>query len=249
MPSYLRNIGFALSSPKDIAPYIKMAFTSGQRRETAHGICTNWDCGNRVELWVYQNRDEVVMDFAPHFRGRGLTKVRLTDRIERPQSGLMRGAFRGWGDPFGDKPDFGTVQLGFDVPDFEFHRSLQLPAMTTVQLTAFADDVKAFPNDQSFLASQGDIKFAPESFVPGSFLLSDGRNVDIPDVYAFLSGHVLRTEMVTNPASKQRFCWAIVRAFNGEIDVVADPALVKGRIVPGGVISGIFWLSGLLAPV
>jgi hypothetical protein len=49
---------------------------------------------------------------------------------------------------------------------------------------------------------------------------------------------------VTNPHTQQAFWWARVRTLGGEFDVVADPEIVEGTIVQGGVIGGSAWLSG-----
>jgi hypothetical protein len=63
---------------------------------------------------------------------------------------------------------------------------------------------------------------------------------------AAISGRVLATQTITNPVTSQKFYWARIHTQGGELDVVADPQVVQGQLVVGGVIYGSFWLSGRL---
>ncbi len=63
------------------------------------------------------------------------------------------------------------------------------------------------------------------------------------------AGHVQRALMVTNPVSRLQFHHILVQNAAGLLDIVADPAIVQGRPVEAGVVSGEFWLSGrVLSP-
>jgi hypothetical protein len=68
----------------------------------------------------------------------------------------------------------------------------------------------------------------------------------VPEAYAILTGHVLETSIITNPITDSDFCWAKIRTLGGELDMVADPLMLNGFLVKGGIISGSFWLSGRL---
>jgi hypothetical protein len=61
-----------------------------------------------------------------------------------------------------------------------------------------------------------------------------------------LSGRVLDVRMITNPVTGQRFYCAQVSVLGSELDVVADPQVVQGKVVKGGIVRGAFWLSGRL---
>jgi hypothetical protein len=52
---------------------------------------------------------------------------------------------------------------------------------------------------------------------------------------------------LTNPATRLQYFWARVRTYGGEIEVVASPEVVEGTLMQGGVINGLFWLSGRLS--
>jgi hypothetical protein len=120
---------------------------------------------------------------------------------------------------------------------------MTLPAVTEVQLAAFAHTCACHADDEAFAASQdSDMRFAPESFIPsGTF--DDG---DVASAIALFTGHVVETEELTNGWTGERFRWARVRTLGGEVDVVADPEIVEGTPIAGGVIEGTFWLSGQL---
>jgi hypothetical protein len=60
------------------------------------------------------------------------------------------------------------------------------------------------------------------------------------------SGRVLDVRMITNPVTEQRFYCAQVSVLGNELDVVADPQVVQGKVVKGGIVRGAFWLSGRL---
>lgn len=62
--------------------------------------------------------------------------------------------------------------------------------------------------------------------------------------HAMLTGHVVQTGVRVNELTGVGFRWASVVTLIGEIDVVADPAVVAGEPTPGGVVEGTFWLSG-----
>lgn len=57
---------------------------------------------------------------------------------------------------------------------------------------------------------------------------------------------MLGTSLLINPATGASFHWAKVRTLGGEVDVVADPEVLNGSLVVGGVVNGSFWLSGRL---
>jgi hypothetical protein len=47
-----------------------------------------------------------------------------------------------------------------------------------------------------------------------------------------------------NTASGGEFVWARVRTLGGEVEVAADPAIVRGEVVAGGIVTGSFWMTG-----
>ncbi|MDH5507500.1 MAG: hypothetical protein OEZ02_09795, partial [Anaerolineae bacterium] len=87
------------------------------------------------------------------------------------------------------------------------------------------------------------LKFSPESFIPaGTFLFNEDD--DTPYARAVFTGKVLKTAKLTNGHTGRPFYWAHVRTLGGEVDVVADPDVLEGELVEGGIVYGDFWLSG-----
>ncbi len=175
-------------------------------------------------------------------------RVSITERIPRHEHSILDGAFYGWADPRSEDPESGEFPFVFDLPDYDLHNSLQLPVAANVQIAAFAHHLNGFANEEAYLASQREgRKFAPESFIPSGLFTPDGKVTEPPQAYSIFSGHVLDTAVINNPATNHEFYWAKVRTLGGEIDVVADPQIVKGSIVKDGIVRGTFWLSGRLA--
>ena len=165
----------------------------------------------------------------------------------RLDDSILVGAFQGWAEPSGDDPESGSYPFVFDVPDYDRYHSLELPVVLGVQVAAFAHKLEAYASDEAYYAAQHrEPKFAAESFIPSGLFTLGGEAMTPPQALAILTGHVLDTALLTNPATGATFHWAWVRTLGGEVDVAADPEVPTGSLVPGGVISGSFWLSGRL---
>ena len=246
MPSHLSNIGFRINSQDEFQDLAFQACAEGEALPVDNGVYIKWALGEGIELWVQLDKNDDIVGVHPHFRGWGQMCVGLTREIFRPESAPMDAAFYAWANPSFDDPESGEFPFVFDVPN---HRlcDIQLPAIVPVQLAAFADELQSYQSDQSFQDFQSPrIKLASESFIPSGLFVPGGKKTDPPSAHAIFSGHVLDTSIITNPATGNDFCWAKVRTLGGEVDVVADPVLLNGLIVEGGVLSGSFWLSGVL---
>src|SRR3989475_11434268 len=71
-----------------------------------------------------------------------------------------------------------------------------------------------------------------------------GKKMAPPNPEIMFCGTVQDTSRLTNPITGHPFFWARVRTLGGELDVVADPAIVKGTIKKNGIIGSMSWLSG-----
>ncbi len=248
MPSHMSDIGFPMEREEDYRQLATLALEKGEALETANGVYVKWSPDEQVELWVLMDQDETIVGLSPHFSGSARMRVALTERVSRPDGGALEGAFRGWADPRGDHPESGDYQFVFDVPDYDLNRAVALPSVLDVQLAAFAHELEAYESNEAYKTAQGDVgkKIAPESFLPVGLWTPRGELVDVPEAYAILTGHVLETSIITNPITDSDFCWARIRTLGGELDMVADPLMLNGFLVKGGIISGSFWLSGRL---
>jgi hypothetical protein len=184
----------------------------------------------------------------PHFSGDAVMRVGLTRRIEHEDFSPLDGAFYGWAGSSDDDPEDGIYPFVFDTPDYGLHSALPLPVVVNVQLAGFAHELQAFESEEQYRASQlEEPRFASQSFFPSGLFVPDGESDTPPQAYAFFTGRVLQTALLTNPAPGGSFCWAQVRTLGGEVDVVADPEVIRGELTKDGVIQGTFWLSGRIS--
>ena len=245
MPSHFSDIGFQVEAEEDFQQLALRAYDEGEALETGEGTYLRWSPGEGVELWLQLDLEDNIIVVNPHFTGSSLLRVGLTRRIDRSEETPLEGAFYAWANPQGNEPVSGDYPLVFDAPDYHLNSTLILPSIAEVQISAFAHELFSYESDEAYDAAQpGEFKFASESFIPsGTFTPEEGA-IDPPLAEAIFTGHVLETLMITNPATDNEFIWAKVRTLGGEMDVVADPVLLNGPVVKGGVVSGSFWLSG-----
>ena len=250
MPSHLTTLGFPVTTEKDFRHYVFEASEFGQKLESPNGSYTMWALGNGIELWVQTNLHKRILGMRPHFSGHSRMKVGLSRRIVRSDQSILDGTLYAWADPqVEEDAESGSYPFVFDLPDYDLHCTIRIPGPATIQLAAFAHELQGFLNEDAYNAAQGnDIKFAAESFIPSGLFApgSGGGRREQPEAMAIFSGRVLVTQILTNPVTSQRFYWARVRTLGGEVDVVADPQVVRGKVVKGGIIKGTFWLSGRL---
>lgn len=248
MPSHLSDIGFQIETQEAFQQLAFRAYEEGEAFETKEGTYVRWSPGEGIELWLQLDAEDDIIGINPHFTGSSLMRVGLTQRLSRADGSPLEGAFYAWANPVGDDPVAGDYPFVFDAPDYYLNSAIILPAIMNVQLSAFAHELQSYESDEAYDASQPeDIKFASESFIPSGMFTPDGGSVDPPQAHAIFTGHVLETSIVTNPVADNEFIWAKVRTLGGEVDVVADPVLLNGPIIKGGVVSGSFWLSGKLS--
>jgi hypothetical protein len=114
-----------------------------------------------------------------------------------------------------------------------------------LQLSAFAHDIKGFQSEEEYFnAQEGEMKFAVESFIPSGLFKPDGESATPPVAQAIFSGRIIDTQKRTNAYTNKAYVWAKVSVLGDEIDVVADPEIIEGEMVNGGILSGSFWLTG-----
>jgi hypothetical protein len=124
-----------------------------------------------------------------------------------------------------------------------------LPAVGDVQIAAFAHELSVFRSEREFQDSQtGELKFATESFIPSGLFTPGGETTDPPRAHAVFTGRILEAGTRWNALMNRPFRWATVQTYGGTFDVVMDPDLVEVEPVPGGILSGSFWLSGIILP-
>jgi hypothetical protein len=203
------------------------------------------------QLWAAVDRRGRVVALTPHYAGTAVCRARLTDRITRADESRFEGAFDGWAlsesptspaDASGD-----TVPLLFDAPDYLDHLELRLPALVDVQIAAFAFECTWHPDPEAFDAAQAtaELPLAEEALAYLDAFEEDPQRAAI----AMLSARVTETAQQVNELSERGFRWASAHTLIGDIDIVADPAVVDGEPTAGGLVDGTFWLSGRITTV
>lgn len=219
---------------------------NGEKIQVDDGIIVYWHTGNGVEMWEQTTPEHRVMGLDPHFVGPARMQVRLTHRVQQSGDDVLEGCFYGWASPQSGELDRGQYPLVFRAPEFGFYRTLELPAIRDVQIAAFAGRLDAYRDDEAFDATQptAGARFASEMFIPTGLFRTESDTQDPFRPYARFNGHVLQTATLTNPATGFWYHWAHIRTVGGEIDVVCEPNALHGPLIVGGVVSGLFWLSG-----
>jgi len=240
MPSHMTTLGFRASTNDEFAELAMTAATQGKPIQVSGGTYYRWSPGAGVELWAQADQDGQLIGLNPHFSGAARMRVGLINLIARERDSALDGAFYGWAGPVENDPANGEYPFAFDLPDFRRHARLTLPSIVNVHIAAFAHTLSAFESDEAFHAGDTHL-MAAESCIPSGTFSSP------PQSTVVFNGHVLNTAQLTNPHTKHTFYWARVRTLGGEFDVVADPEIVKGVIIQGGVIGGSAWLSGQIA--
>lgn len=243
---------------------------NGQPIESPHGRYIVWPPQRPEQLWLLVSKEGGFLDFNPHFAGAARIRVRVDHVVRKPDE-ITAGYIHCWASPVPSTSEPGDYPLIVDCPDFDLTvEGIESPSIAWLQAAAFAWRLECWPSDDRFQADQearlaaqmeksgqsprpGQPKlrgFAPESFIPsGTFSLHPEESTDfVPKAEAIFSGHVLSMEAITNPHTSLVFHHLHVRSTGGEFDVVADPEVVKGEPVVGGVIQGTFWLSARIAP-
>jgi hypothetical protein len=247
MPSHLSDIGFDFNTEEEFSELAYQTYERGARLRVKQGVYLHWSPGEGVEIWGQLDHEENFIGLNPHFAGDSVMSVGLTARLEREEASALDGAFHGWANPSGDDAESGWYPFVFDAPDFRLCDSVKLPSIVEAQIAAFAHELSVFESEEAYYASQSEgPKFAAESFIPSGLFTSEMESVEPPQAHAILTGRVLNTAFRINPVTKIEFLWAKVQTFGGVFDIVADPLIVGGVVVEGGIIHGSFWLSGRL---
>lgn len=246
MGNHFQAIGFAIDDDEQFQRAMVRGAKRGRVVRVRNGAYHHWSPGGGAEVWV-QSQGRDVLGGHPHFDGGARMRVAVTARVRRSDTTPLDGALHAWAAPLDENdPESGMYPFVFVVPDYRTLDGLELPAVVDVHLVAFASDIEAHASEQAYVDSQEtEFKYAPKSFVPVGLFAEDGESAE---PLAILAGTVLAAELRTNPEGRD-FLWICARTLGGEIDIVADPEHLAVAPVPGGIVSGFFYLSGRIVEV
>lgn len=248
MASNFSTIGLPIASQEDLSALADRIGPLAERLAAPGGAYFRWSDPSGAEIWLQVSANNELIGMNPHYAGQSAVRVGLTARLASAGPSELDGSFHGWADPAGDAPDTGCYPFVFDAPDYRLHEELSLPARKDVQIAAFAHEITAFETVAAYEASQtGDLKYASQSFIPSGLFTPAGDSTVPPQARAIFTGHVLVAEEKINVLTGRAFYWALVETLGGTYDLVIDSSLLPGAPAVGGVISGSFWLSGVIA--
>lgn len=255
MEDHLSCIGLEADSSEEFQRLGLMASKEGELQESQHGFYSRWDQGNGAEIWARLDRERRFIGLQPHFSGKAIMRLSMWRRIDRDVEQLMDGALHAASEPRGDDPRIRNYDLIFDVPNYDSFRRWKLLQMGKTdelgsvicytQMAAFAYHLNACKDLEEFNRTvDGRRHLTSRYFVASGIWNRDLKTMPFPLSEATFAGHVLETETRVNSFSGNEFLWALVDNLAGKFDVVADPKVINGAVVKGGIITGKFWLSG-----
>lgn len=249
MPSHFSTIGLEVSGEEDMLALANAMASDAAQFRVPGGTYLRWLDPSGAGVWLRLDSAGDLIGLNPHFIGKSEVLARLESRVQSSPEHPLDGGFHAWADPPPDQLDAaGTYPFVFDCPEFLIHADLSLPAVRTVQVSAFAHEVEVHESEDAFYASQGETepKFAAQSFIPTGLFDLEGDQPNPPQAYGLFTGRVLESKTLRNELGAREFHWALVETLGGTFDVVIDPTLVAAGPSEGSIVSGTFWFSGLM---
>jgi hypothetical protein len=244
MANHFVQIGFAIESAEQFGAFINQLAPRCEVRSVDGGAYLVWS-SDGVEIYLQGNDQRELIGAHPHFAGPARMSVRIDAAVERPEHTPLDGAWHAWANPTAGDDRSGDFPFVFDAANFRQSADVALPRNTHVQLAAFAHEIETFATEEEYTAGtavDGKPGFASESFVPAGLFVKDTP----PSAHAIFSGHVLAARLMRNGLTGRSFHHLHVRTLGGEVDVVAAENMIAKPIAPGHIVTGKFWLSGVI---
>lgn len=249
--SNFSNIGFAVDTEDQYFKLCEFCFNNGQIIRGTDGAYYIYSDNSGAELYGQLNSQGEFIGMNPHFTGKSKRKVCLTESYSKLETELD-GAFHCWAEPQEEnKPESGIYPFTFEVPNFKTIGRIVYPKTFEIQLSAFAQELELYEDEKAFSHKQNStneeeskVKFAPQSFVPGA-VLSKSEN-SIPNATVFFAGIIKDWKSLKNEHTNETFTWLFVETLGGQVDIIFDPKLTNDDPKIGGIVQGVFWLSGKL---
>jgi hypothetical protein len=226
--THFDNVGFALPTREHLTALIRRTAREGVPVDAPHGRYFRWAPGAGIELWVGVDPQQELTGFNPHLSGRGRITVRV-DRMERDRQAPLTGTAHGTLLASSGEP----MPISLDLPDFDL--SSDAKGAATFQVAAFAHELHVFPDEAAYNGSGAARPIRTLEPVADD----EEERSDV-----IMAGIALDAEGRENPVTGARFHWILAETVGGTVDVVADPEIMSGPPVSGGIVYGEFWLSG-----
>ncbi|MBX9789040.1 MAG: hypothetical protein K2Y37_09015 [Pirellulales bacterium] len=249
MTNHFRSVGFPFDSPLDLAAFAKTAGIMVKKwLPTDHGFYVVMGPDEGVQ-WIGQfNLQKQPIGGNPHYVG--LARLRMRIEAIHPAAGNpLEAVLVGTLCDADDQPT--GPPLPVEIADFDIFREMLSIKGTkvTLQVAAFAEQVEYFADTAEFANTQGQYQgLADEFFSPIGTFRPDGGAIDPPQPRVLMVGRVLTVLRRTNNFSDLQF-WAMTILCQGAYyDVVAADEVLGATPAIGGLIAGVFYLSGQAVP-
>lgn len=265
MASNLSTIGFVFANNDDFSnKMVELAEKTQMQASCAAGHYAVWSELSGAQLWFHiapgkdiggDVTELEILGLTPFFAGQSEVSVNITAPVQRGDDNGFEGGFYAWVGP--DESGEGVYPMVFDAVDFAMHGKRKLPFRATVQLSGFARELTAYATRKAFESAEADrLQLAAQSFIPmGIFAASSadqepgdklaGEKSELaPSPTAMLTGIVTAHHVLINAETGRKFHWLVVKSFEASFDIVADPEVISGEIVEGGVVEVACWFFG-----
>lgn len=234
--STLNCLGMPVESPTEMTNLILTALKTAQTR----GRYQVWSCSSGAQLWIKTSQEGKIMGFTPHFEGKARARIRL-------QQAVPEHSFYSWaGVDDESDPSSGMYPFVFESPN-PANLALDLPALVDVQLCAFGLE-SYLRQDELEMKNSGDwdADMAAESCIPCGLFSPDGTPTDPPEPVGMYVGRVLDWARHTNTLTGLDFYWVHLATLGCQLDVVLPLNALARDPKAGNLLSGVFYLTGIL---
>ncbi|MCB9046867.1 MAG: hypothetical protein H6550_12115 [Chitinophagales bacterium] len=233
-------IGFPVQDKDSFFELINKVYPLGVQYRVNEGAYILYSDSSGAQLWMQVNSSGQLIGVNPHFRGLSKFTVFITNAIESEESELD-GSCHAWAAPTDESnPESGAYPFVFDMPDYRLVDIAEIKGVHKVQITAFAQQIDMYDTEDEFYNSQSsDIKFSSQSFIPSGLFTEKEFRAE-----GSLSGRIIDFSRLQNQYTKTFFYWLYVETLGGLIDIVYDINITDKQPQVGGIVRGVFWLSG-----
>ena len=244
MGSHFSAIGFDLHGDGAVAELVTQVAPRALSVRVQSGRYLRWIGGAGEELWIQVSRRNEIVGLTPYFNGKSSMRVGVKQRVHRPSDSTLDGAFYGMAHADENDSSRGSFPIVFDVPDAGTYADLALSCVADAKVTAFAEKVTFHESADTYLGSEtcARLEAGSQSFVPTGMFSVETEMA----AHAHVTGKVIESALLRNAWTYRSFYWALIETRGGRLDVVIDPAELPCLPTPGGVLGGLFWMSGRL---
>ncbi len=211
-----------------------------------------WVIGDNLEISTQIKDGKPELIYNSYYTGETRMTVALIEKTPRQKTMLSDGAFLCRGRGFAGR-DYvgGRNPFIFDTGEYHLYDGLELPRLSTVQLTAFGFQVTGYEDeeayDDAYPTDANGFCWDYRHFIPELMWDKErGEGGELQAANAEVSGFVEDTAILTNPLTGIDFCWARLDTIGGELDVVCPPSRLEGFLVKGGIAVARSYLFGRL---